>query len=212
MHVAPQPRHTPRIRRVAGAPRHALAVLSARVAPVRGLVGLVHDLEGRVPRDLGAHGGGRHAGVEAVGLLGDGDLDAREDALQLGLVGGGLADGVDVDLLDAHAAGDDALDDLHGGVKGLGVEVVGVRGAEHARGNVAGREGADGVAARGGEVGGGAAEGAHEGGAHGGRQDLGVVEMVMGPSTGPRPASSIPRQTAGESAAASSGTADETAS
>ncbi|VUC21115.1 unnamed protein product, partial [Clonostachys rosea] len=116
VHVALHPADAAGIRGVPRPPGHA--TLANLLAP-----SIIQHLEGGIAGDLCAHGGGAHAGVEAVGLLGDGDAGGGEDALQFCLVGGRLSDGVDVDLLDVDAHGVDGADEIDGGIHGLGVEV-----------------------------------------------------------------------------------------
>jgi hypothetical protein len=183
MHVPLQPRHAPRIGRIPRAPTRLLDFLLLLTAAlghllIGGRPRLVQDLEGGIPRHLGAHGGGADARVQAVGLLGDGDLDGGEDALQLLLVGGGLADGVDVDLLEVDPPREDALDQLDGGVHGLGVEVVRGRRPEHVGADVTRRERRHGPAAGLVQVRPGRAERLHQVGPHRRREHLAVVEVV----------------------------------
>lgn len=180
MHVGAQPARAAAVRRIPGAPGHVALVIDVAVSLVIGriLAVFVQGFEGHVAGDLGADRRRADAGVQAVGLFRDRHPGRGEDALQLGLVGGGRADGVDVNLLDVDAARVDALDELDGRVHGLRVEVVDADGLEHVGANVARGEGRRRPAARLVEVGAGMAQRLHEGCAHSGGEDLAVVKVV----------------------------------
>ncbi|KAI9158395.1 Inner kinetochore subunit cnp3 [Paramyrothecium foliicola] len=178
VHIRFHPRHAAGIRRIAGAPGHAIFALGCLPSQLALAHGIVHGLEGGVARNFCADGGGADAGVQAIGLLGDCNVGGGEEGLELGLVSRRLADGVDVDLADVDTQFVDATDQSDCCIHGLRVEVVGANGPKHISGDVPSGQGGSGPAAGVVEVGARGAESLHEPGADGRGEDLGIVEAM----------------------------------
>ena len=123
---------------------------------------LIADLKRSVPGYFGADGCSRHTRVKGICLLSHSDVSRGEDSFEFLLVYLWFSDRVNVDFCNVDALCEDLFDELDGCVHGLGVEVVGPGGLEHAGGYVASGHDSGGPAALLVEIGGGCAEGLHE--------------------------------------------------